>query len=51
VLLAITNAVQEDITVFSSNENIKPVNDSEGNKVDGILISDFILTAHRFVGT
>ena len=48
VLLAIPDASKEDIFVFSPDENVKPVDYRKGDKVQCILISDFVFSAHSW---
>ena len=48
VLLAISNTVKKYISVFSPDEDIEPL-DSERNKMDSLLITDFELTAHKII--
>ena len=39
-------ASDSDWEEFSSDKNIKPVNNSEGDKIKFILTADFVLAAH-----
>lgn len=50
MLLAITNAIKENIPVYLSGKYIEPMNNCERYKVDSFLITDFIFTTHGMAG-
>jgi hypothetical protein len=41
-----TNAFQKNIFIVSTNKNVKPIYNGKGNKVQFILIADFVFAAH-----
>ena len=47
VLLAIFNAVYENVAVLGSCKYIKPLNSCEGNKMNSLMITDFKFSTHR----
>ena len=46
ILLAVADAFKENVTVFSSNKNIQPLNHGKSDEIEFILVSDFIIAAH-----
>ncbi|HET6539438.1 MAG TPA: hypothetical protein VFG46_03085 [Chryseolinea sp.] len=48
---AIFDAVNNHSSILITNEDINPVNDGEGDKIDAGLIVDFILATHNIKTT
>jgi len=46
VLLTAAKAGKENVFVFLADEYVQPVDDGEGDKVEFVLISDFVFAAH-----
>jgi hypothetical protein len=46
MLLTVSHTVQENVTIFFSNENIKSMDDCKRHKIDRFLITKLILAAH-----
>ena len=46
VFLTIPYAVKKDVFVFASNENIEPVNNGKGHKIEGALIANLVFATH-----
>ena len=45
ILLAVSDAIEKHVTVFSSNKNIQPLDHSKSDEIEFILVSDFIIAA------
>jgi len=46
VFLAMPNTVQKKIAIFSSDKDIQPFNDGKCDKIQFLLIPDFVFATH-----
>ena len=47
VLLAISDTCQYNILILISDKQVYPIGDGEGYKIQFVIVSEFIFTAHR----
>ena len=43
ILLAVSDAIEKHVTVFSSTKSIQPLDHSKSDEIEFILVSDFII--------
>jgi len=46
VLLAVSYACQYNVLVFISDEQVNPVGDGEGYKIQFVIVAEFVFAAH-----
>ncbi|MDQ3842594.1 MAG: hypothetical protein M3342_01060, partial [Bacteroidota bacterium] len=44
---AMLKAFEQDVLVFISDKQVNPVNEGKGDKVQFVLISEFVFAAHN----
>ena len=49
MLLTISNTIQKNIAVLGSDKDIQPLNNSECDEIDGLLITDLEFATHKML--